>query len=169
MGNVPSLGTAGYRESLTRSLLRAPATHRLTTTDSRSGSSSAYPALWLTLKSRPGLVGSIKSLFHREYEIVKAVDDISFEIKEGELVGFIGPNGAGKTTTLEVIESILDKTSGQILVDGLDIDIYPNQVKSIIGIQLQSAGFYPKLNLIESLELFANIYMNKFDQFSIFH
>jgi ABC-2 type transport system ATP-binding protein len=68
---------------------------------------------------------------------------------------------------LEVIESILDKTSGQILVDGLDIDIYPNQVKSIIGIQLQSAGFYPKLNLIESLELFANIYNVKIDPLKI--
>jgi ABC-2 type transport system ATP-binding protein len=103
----------------------------------------------------------------KKYDDFVAIDDISFEVYKGEIFGILGPNGAGKTTTLEVIESILDKTSGQILVDGLDIDIYPNQVKSIIGIQLQSAGFYPKLNLIESLELFANIYNVKIDPLKI--
>lgn len=103
----------------------------------------------------------------KKYDDFVAIDDISFEVYKGEIFGILGPNGAGKTTTLEVIESILDKTSGQILVDGLDIDIYPNQVKSIIGIQLQSAGFYPKLNLIESLELFADIYNVKIDPLKI--
>lgn len=60
-----------------------------------------------------GLSGSLRSLFKRKYHEVKAVDDISFEIKEGELVGFIGPNGAGKTTTLKVLSGLLYPTSGK--------------------------------------------------------
>jgi len=65
-----------------------------------------------------GLWGSIQSLWHREYETVKAVDDISFEIKAGEIVGFIGQNGAGKTTTLKVLSGLLYPTDGQVRVLG---------------------------------------------------
>jgi len=64
-------------------------------------------------KKEPGLKDSIKSLFKRKYEDVKAVDDISFSIKEGELVGFIGPNGAGKTTTLKCLSGLLYPTAGK--------------------------------------------------------
>ncbi|MBI2600720.1 ABC transporter ATP-binding protein [Candidatus Daviesbacteria bacterium] len=71
-------------------------------------------------QKEPGLSGSIKSLFYRKYFDVKAVDDISFEIKEGELVGFIGPNGAGKTTTLKVLSGLLYPTSGEIRVLGFE-------------------------------------------------
>ncbi len=69
-------------------------------------------------KKEPGLVGSLKSLVARKYENVKAVDDISFEIAESELVGFIGPNGAGKTTTLKCLSGLLYPTSGQVNVLG---------------------------------------------------
>ncbi len=69
-------------------------------------------------KKEPGLAGSFKSLFHRKYEDVKAVDDISFSIAEGELVGFIGPNGAGKTTTLKTLSGLLYPTSGWVSVLG---------------------------------------------------
>jgi ABC-2 type transport system ATP-binding protein len=69
-------------------------------------------------KKEPGLKGSIKSLWHREYETVKAVDDVSFEINQGEVVGFIGQNGAGKTTTLKVLSGLLYPTSGQVSVLG---------------------------------------------------
>lgn len=99
----------------------------------------------------------IKDLF-KKYDNFVAVNKISFEVKKGEIFGILGPNGAGKTTTLEIIETILKKTSGSILVDGLDIDVYPDQIKSIIGVQLQSAGFYPNLNLLEILRLFASVY-----------
>jgi len=67
-------------------------------------------------KKEPGLVGSIKSLVARQYEKVKAVDDISFSITEGELVGFIGPNGAGKTTTLKCLSGLLYPSGGEISV-----------------------------------------------------
>jgi len=60
----------------------------------------------------------IKSLFHRDYDTVKAVHDISFEIKQGEFVGFVGPNGAGKTTTLKMLSGILFPTSGEVTVAG---------------------------------------------------
>ncbi len=69
-------------------------------------------------QKEPGLAGSVKSLFHRKYEDVKAVNDISFSINEGELVGFIGPNGAGKTTTLKVLSGLLYPTDGEVKVLG---------------------------------------------------
>jgi len=69
-------------------------------------------------EKEPGLKGSIKSLFSRKYKEVKAVNNISFEVKEGELVGFIGPNGAGKTTTLKCLSGLLYPTSGTVEVLG---------------------------------------------------
>ena len=69
-------------------------------------------------KKQPGLRGSLRSLWHREYEAVKAVDDISFSIEQGEIVGFIGQNGAGKTTTLKVLSGLLFPTSGEVEVLG---------------------------------------------------
>ncbi|MCL5784492.1 MAG: ATP-binding cassette domain-containing protein [Patescibacteria group bacterium] len=71
-------------------------------------------------QKEPGLSSSIKSFFNRKYMDVKAVDDVSFEIDEGELVGFIGPNGAGKTTTLKVLSGLLYPTSGEIKVLGFN-------------------------------------------------
>ena len=69
-------------------------------------------------QKEPGLMGSIKSLVRRQYKNVKAVDDISFAIGEGELIGFIGPNGAGKTTTLKCLSGLLYPTDGQVSVLG---------------------------------------------------
>ncbi len=71
-------------------------------------------------EKEPGLLGSFKSLFSRKYYDVKAVDDISFNINEGELVGFIGPNGAGKTTALKVLSGLLYPTAGAVSVLGYD-------------------------------------------------
>ncbi len=69
-------------------------------------------------KKDPGIIGSLKSLVARKYETTKAVDDISFEIYQGELIGFIGPNGAGKTTTLKCLSGLLYPTSGEVSVLG---------------------------------------------------
>lgn len=69
-------------------------------------------------KKEPGLMGSIKSLFRRKMLSISAVNDISFEIKKGEFVGFVGPNGAGKTTTLKMLSGILYPTSGVVNVLG---------------------------------------------------
>jgi ABC-2 type transport system ATP-binding protein len=69
-------------------------------------------------KRPPGLKAALRSLFHRTYTPVKAVDGISFDIKPGERVGFLGPNGAGKTTTLKVLSGLLHPSEGEVQVDG---------------------------------------------------
>ncbi len=66
----------------------------------------------------PGFAGSLRSFFRRRYQTVRAVDDVSFEIQSGEIVGFLGPNGAGKTTTLKVLSGLLYPTTGDISVCG---------------------------------------------------
>ncbi len=70
-------------------------------------------------KKYPGFKGAIKSFFSREYTIKKAVDNISFEINDGEIVGYIGSNGAGKSTTIKMMTGILTPTSGQVTVEGV--------------------------------------------------
>lgn len=71
-------------------------------------------------QKEPGLWGSVKSLWHREYEEVHAVDDISFDIQPGEIVGFIGQNGAGKTTTLKMLSGLIYPTAGEVSVLGFN-------------------------------------------------
>ena len=66
----------------------------------------------------PGLIGSLKSLFSREYKSVTAVSNVSFQIKKGEKVGFLGPNGAGKTTTLKMLTGLLHPSSGAVRING---------------------------------------------------
>jgi ABC-2 type transport system ATP-binding protein len=94
----------------------------------------------------------------KNYGNFEAVKGISFDVHEGEIFGLLGPNGAGKSTTLEIIETLREKTSGKVIVDGLDIDKHPNEIKKIIGVQLQTSGFYPVLNLVELIDLFAGLY-----------
>ncbi|MBC7866931.1 MAG: ABC transporter ATP-binding protein [Gloeobacteraceae cyanobacterium ES-bin-316] len=100
---------------------------------------------------------SVKNL-SKNYGSFQAVKDISFDVYEGEIFGLLGPNGAGKSTTLEIIETLRVKSSGQVMVDGFDLDKQPDEIKKIIGVQLQSSGFYPGLNLVELIHLFAGLY-----------
>jgi ABC-2 type transport system ATP-binding protein len=94
----------------------------------------------------------------KNYGSFQAVKDISFDVMEGEIFGLLGPNGAGKSTTLEIIETLRDKTSGKVFVNGLDLDKQPGEIKKIIGVQLQTSGFYPNLNLLELIKLFSGLY-----------
>ena len=105
---------------------------------------------------------SVKNLV-KNYGSFKAVKDISFDVYEGEIFGLLGPNGAGKSTTLEIMETLRIKTSGQVLVDGFDLDKQADDIKKIIGVQLQSSGFYPGLNLVELIHLFGGLYNKKVD------
>src|SRR5215211_3507516 len=93
----------------------------------------------------------------KNYGSFEAVKGISFDVYEGEIFGLLGPNGAGKSTTLEVIETLREKTSGKVIVDGFDLDEQPDAIKKIIGVQLQTSGFYPNLNLLELIDLFSGL------------
>ncbi len=97
----------------------------------------------------------------KNYGDFKAVKGISFDVFEGEIFGLLGPNGAGKSTTLEIIETLRDKTSGKVLVNGIDLDKDPGTIKKIIGVQLQTSGYYPGLNLTQLIDLFAGLYNRK--------
>jgi ABC-2 type transport system ATP-binding protein len=94
----------------------------------------------------------------KKYGEFTAVKGISFEVFEGEIFGLLGPNGAGKSTTLEIIETLRDKTEGKVTVGGYDLDKNPEDIKKIIGVQLQSSGYYPGLNLVELIEMFGGLY-----------
>src|SRR5687767_6842641 len=100
---------------------------------------------------------SVKNLV-KNYGNFQAVKGISFDVNEGEIFGLLGPNGAGKSTTLEIIETLREKTSGEVVVDGFNLDKDPGEIKKIIGVQLQSSGYYPGLNLIQLVELFCGLY-----------
>lgn len=100
---------------------------------------------------------SVKNLT-KNYGSFQAVKGISFEVYEGEIFGLLGPNGAGKSTTLEIIETLRQKTEGEIIVAGHNIDRDVNAIKRVIGVQLQTSGFYPGLNLTELIHLFAGLY-----------
>ena len=105
----------------------------------------------------PNISISVKDLI-KKYGDFEAVKGISFDVMEGEIFGLLGPNGAGKSTTLEIIETLRDKTSGNVNVDGIDLDTHPDKIKKIIGVQLQSSGYYPGLNLLELIRLFSGLY-----------
>ena len=108
----------------------------------------------------------VKNL-HKKYGDFEAVKGISFDVMEGEIFGLLGPNGAGKSTTLEIIETLRTKTSGEVIVDGFNLDKQPNEIKKIIGVQLQTSGYYPGLNLVELINLFAGLYNESVDPLTL--
>lgn len=112
------------------------------------------------------IIISVKDLV-KNYGDFQAVKSISFDVHEGEIFGLLGPNGAGKSTTLEIIETLRSKTSGKIIVDGIDLDNDPAAIKKIIGVQLQTSGFYPGLNLLELIKLFSGLYNQQVDAYEL--
>jgi ABC-2 type transport system ATP-binding protein len=120
-----------------------------------------------TYKKRPGFAGAVRGLFHRQYEQTLAVNDVSFQIEPGELVGFLGPNGAGKTTTLKMLAGLLYPTSGSARVLGHvpweRQDDYRRQFALVLG---QKNQLWWDLPARESLELNAKIYGIPVDRYS---
>ncbi len=110
-------------------------------------------------RKQPGFKGALRALFHRQTEEVSAVRDVSFEIEEGELVGFLGPNGAGKTTTLKMLAGLLYPTSGTARVLGhvpwKRADAYRRQFALVLG---QKNQLWWDLPARDSLELNSKIY-----------
>lgn len=92
-----------------------------------------------------------------------AVNDVSLNVKAGEVFGLLGPNGAGKTTTLEIIEGIQEPTSGETFIRGLNTHRELSKVKEYIGVQLQSSAYYQFLKLGEILALFGSFYHKSLD------
>lgn len=110
-------------------------------------------------KKYPGFKGAIKTFFSKEYTIKKAVDNISFEIAKGEIVGYIGANGAGKSTTIKMITGILTPTSGTVSVN--DIIPYENREKNAMDIGVvfgQRTQLWWDLPLSETFSLLKDIY-----------
>ena len=94
----------------------------------------------------------------KSFKEVKAVDGVSFKVKEGELFAFLGINGAGKSTTINVISGTLKKDGGKVRVCGYDIDENADEIKGKIGIVFQNSVLDKKLNAYENLKYRANLY-----------
>ncbi len=92
------------------------------------------------------------------YGDVKAVEDVSFEVYEGELFGLLGPNGAGKTTTVECITGLRRPDGGAISVLGLDPQVDRDALHPVVGVQLQSSTFPDMLKVCEILDLYQSFY-----------
>jgi ABC-2 type transport system ATP-binding protein len=111
------------------------------------------------MKNQPGMLGAVKSLFHREYAPLEAVRDVSFSIERGEIVGYIGPNGAGKSTTLKMLSGVLTPTSGEIRVGRLVP--YKNRklnAKSIGVVFGQRSQLYWDLPIRDTFDLHEKLY-----------
>ncbi|MFH1497782.1 MAG: ATP-binding cassette domain-containing protein [Verrucomicrobiota bacterium] len=112
-----------------------------------------------TYKKQPGFWGGVKGLFHREFEETAAARDITFDIGEGEFVGFLGPNGAGKTTTLKMLSGLIYPTSGTARVAGFDPTRRENAYRRIFALVLgQKNQLWWDLPASESFSLIRHIY-----------
>ena len=97
----------------------------------------------------------------KKYANITAVDNISFEVKDGEVVGFLGPNGAGKTTTMNMITGFIDSTEGQIIVNGYDIAKKPKKAKKQIGYMPEGVPLYSELTVKEFVSYMAELKLLK--------
>ena len=110
-------------------------------------------------KREEGLKGMIKALFSRKYDEVRAVDGISFDIAEGEIVGYIGANGAGKSTTIKMMCGILHPTAGSVSVNGMSFDKHRQQINKQMGVVFgQKTQLWWDIPLIETFKILKSIY-----------
>ncbi len=93
----------------------------------------------------------------KRFDQFTAVDDLSFTVREGEVLGFLGPNGAGKSTTMKVITGFLAPTSGKVTIDGFDITQNPMQAKSLIGYLPEGAPSYGDMTTLDFLNFIAEV------------
>ncbi len=97
----------------------------------------------------------------KKYPNITAVDDISFQVKDGEVVGFLGPNGAGKSTTMNMITGFIEPTEGQIIVNGYDISKKPKKAKKQIGYMPEGTPLYTELTVKEFVNYMADLKLVK--------
>lgn len=109
--------------------------------------------------SRSGLMGAFRDLFTRNYKIIRAVNDISFTIKQGEMVGYIGENGAGKSTTIKMLTGILTPTSGKVVVNGMNPHKEREAFVRTIGVVFgQRSQLWWDIAVQESFRLLKKVY-----------
>src|SRR5882724_12597229 len=101
---------------------------------------------------KPMNVIEVKNL-SKQFGDFKAVNDISFEVKKGEIFAFLGPNGAGKTTTIKMLTTLLNPTSGTIQLDGLDPTIKRNEARRRFGIVFQDPSLDAEQTAYENMDL----------------
>jgi len=110
-------------------------------------------------KGREGLTGAFKDLFNRKYKIIKAVDDISYTVEKGEIVGYIGPNGAGKSTTVKMLVGVLVPSSGVVEVNGIvpykKRELNAKRIGVVFG---QKTQLWWDIPVLETLDLMRHIY-----------
>ncbi len=94
----------------------------------------------------------------KRFGAITAVDDISFDVKKGEIFGFLGPNGAGKTTTINILCTLLKPTSGRATLNGFDVLRQPNQVRSSLGLVFQDQTLDIRLTALQNLNFHAFVY-----------
>ena len=117
-------------------------------------------------KRNPGMKEAVKSLWHREYEVVEALKDISFSIKDGEMVGYIGPNGAGKSSTIKILSGILTPESGTVSINGrIPWKQRKEHVKEIGVVFGQRSQLWWDVPVMDSFYLLKDIYSVPKQQF----
>jgi ABC-2 type transport system ATP-binding protein len=94
----------------------------------------------------------------KKFGNITAVDNISFEIKDGSIFGFLGPNGAGKTTTIRMLSTLIKPTSGTVAIDGRELSKNGEYIRSILGILTETPGMYEKISAIDNLNYFSGFY-----------
>lgn len=110
-------------------------------------------------KKQEGVLGSVRGLFHREYEEKLAVDSLNFEVEEGEFIGLIGPNGAGKTTLVKMLTGIIAPSSGTVSVLGFTPNKLENELKQQYAVVMgQKSQLFFELTTEDTLHLFKEIY-----------
>ena len=94
----------------------------------------------------------------KKFGNITAVDNVSFDIKDGSIFGFLGPNGAGKTTTIRMLSTLIKPTSGHVIIDGKELSKNGEYIRSILGILTETPGMYEKISAIENLNFFSGFY-----------
>ncbi len=94
----------------------------------------------------------------KEYDSLRAVDNIDFEIQQGECFGFLGPNGAGKTTAMRIVHCYMPPTAGEVKVFGMDVTAHPGEIKARLGVMPQDNNLDPDLSVFENLIVYARYF-----------
>jgi ABC-2 type transport system ATP-binding protein len=124
--------------------------------DRPAGARAEAASGWSPVESRPVVVRL--AALDKQFGVVHAVQDVSFDIHAGEIFGILGPNGSGKTTTIRMLCGLMSPTAGRASVAGFDVSTQPEQVKLSIGYMSQSFGLYRDLTVEENLRFYGGLY-----------